>query len=447
MNNLILYLIQVTSVFSLLYTLYVLILSRLTFHKANRLVLLLIIPISIILTFSDAFLPSLSSEIINVPLFDSVIFDTITFETTLNQPLLAEELTLTATSFNYMKLIGTIYCLVLIIYLIRILNIVRQIISVKNNAIIQQKAGYKLVIANVHEIFSYFNWIFIPEHKMEKYDQQIIEHEKAHIKLKHSWDVLLAEVYIALFWFNPLLYFYRKSLKSVHEFQADNGVLQKGNKTSEYMSLLLQSLEIKKPNNLYNYFNQPILKKRVTMMTKTKSNHLEKLKYFLLLPVCVFLILAFNKPVIKENTFLNADAILKIIKTPPSLFPVQNGTIKNITSLFGVQQKHRKINKGKIHGGIDIKGTLGTPILATANGIVSKATLEGNWGNLIIITHADGYQTWYAHLKGFNTSENKVVKKGDIIGYLGNTGLSTGPHLHYEVKKNGKRLNPIDYLK
>jgi murein DD-endopeptidase MepM/ murein hydrolase activator NlpD len=65
---------------------------------------------------------------------------------------------------------------------------------------------------------------------------------------------------------------------------------------------------------------------------------------------------------------------------------------------------------------------------------------------LIIISHADGFETWYAHLKGFDTKSNETVKKGDVIGYVGNTGLSTAPHLHYEVRQHGKRLNPINYI-
>jgi murein DD-endopeptidase MepM/ murein hydrolase activator NlpD len=72
--------------------------------------------------------------------------------------------------------------------------------------------------------------------------------------------------------------------------------------------------------------------------------------------------------------------------------------------------------------------------------------MQGDWGNLIIITHIDGYETWYAHLKGFNSNKNQDVKIGDIIGYVGNTGRSTGPHLHYEVKHNGKHQNPLDFI-
>lgn len=434
------YLIQIASIFSVLYLLYILFLNTLTFHNINRLVLLLLPIVSLMMPFLNHLFPTLSSKIIEVPLFENVTFEAI------NQQLQVIEQPLVASSFNYSALLISLYWLVFSIYSIRILIHTRRLVVLRNTSIIQQKNGYQLIAANVSDIFSYFNWIFIPKHKLEQYNPEILEHEMVHIQLKHSWDVMLTEVYIAFFWFNPLIYSYRKSLKSVHEFQADNGVLKNGTKTSQYMQLLMQSIDIKKPNNLYNYFNQPILKKRITMMTKPKSNHLSKFKYILLLLVCMFLISAFSSPIIEINEYLDILDTSEIINEPPSLFPVQNGTEDNISAFFGTVRKPPK-NKNIIHGGIDIRGKSGTPILATADGIVIKASLEGNWGNLIVITHADGYETWYAHLKGFNTSENQTVTKGDVIGYLGNTGKSTGPHLHYEVKQNEKRLNPIDFLK
>lgn len=437
----ILCLIQMASVFSVLYLLYILFLNTLTFHNVNRLVLLLLPIVSIIIPFSEYLFPTLSSNIIEIPLFEKVTFDTIHKQLqTIEQPL-------REASFNYSVLLVFIYWLVFTIYFIRIIFHIRQLFILRKKSIIQQKKGYQLVAANVSDIFSYFNWIFIPKHKIEQYNPEIIEHEKVHIQLKHSWDVIFSEIYIAFFWFNPLTYFYRKSLKSVHEFQADNRVLQNGARTSKYIQLLLQGVEIhQKTNNFYNYFNQSILKKRVIMMTKPKSNHMLKITYILLLPVCTFLTSAFTSPMVDSSVYLDILEDSTIISKPISLFPVQKETVENITTFFGVMGKHSN-KKNVVHGGIDIRGKSGTPILATADGIVNKAAMVGDWGNLIIITHADGYETWYAHLKGFNIIENQSVKKGDIIGYLGNSGKSKESHLHYEIKYNGKRLNPINYLK
>ncbi|MDC1162224.1 M23/M56 family metallopeptidase [Tenacibaculum sp.] len=407
-------------------------LNRLTFHGINRIILLFLPVFSVIIPFLNSLFPTLSSKI-EIPLFEKGTYETI------NQQLQVIEQPLVVSSFNYSTLLLTTYWLIFIIYFIRIVIQINRLFVLKSTSVIQQKKNYQLVVADVPDIFSYFNWIFIPKEKIELYNSEILEHEKVHIKLKHSWDVMFTEIYIAFFWFNPLVYFYRKSLKSVHEYQADNGVLQEGIKTSKYMELLLQNIEVQKPNTLYNYFNQSILKKRVMMMTKPKSNRFFKFTYWLFLPVCFLLASAFTSPIIDDIEYLN------IANDTPSLFPVQNGTKDNISSFYGKVRKHSK-KKQVIHSGIDIRGKIGTPIFATANGIISKASLEGNWGNLIIITHNNGFETWYAHLKGFNINKQQTVKKGDIIGYLGNTGRSTGPHLHYEIKQNGKHLNPINYL-
>lgn len=406
----------------------------------NRLVLVLALPTTAMLPFLDAIAPSLTSKIITVPLFGQLSSETMRLPgQIIEQPIVTS-------SIDYTTGLLTIYWLVFSMFIIRLLRTIKNVFVLRKTALIQQNDGYQLVFADVPEVFSYFNWIFIPRNNFERFDFEILEHEKVHVRLKHSWDVVLTEVYIAFFWFNPLLYFYRKSIKSVHEFQADTGVLQSGVKTSQYLQVLLQYMAVHKPNNLYNYFNQPILKKRITMMTKPKSNRLTKLSYLLLLPVFVFLVSAFTAPAAENNGNLNILDISELILVPPALFPIEGGTKEDISAHFGAVGKH-KINKGVIHGGIDIRAKIGTPIFATADGIIAKASLEGDWGNLIIITHTDGYETWYAHLKGFHTKKDQTVHKGDVIGYVGNTGKSTAPHLHYEVKQNGKRLNPIDYLK
>lgn len=440
MNNTLLYITQVTIAFSVLYVLYVLVLSKLTFHNLNRFVLILLLPLSIIIPCLGNLFPSISNSVIEIPLYEHLIFNNS------NNELQAIKNSVTNISFNYVILLIIVYWLIFSIHLLRILSTTKRLFILRRNAIIKQERGYELLITNVDTIFSYFNWIFISKNNHQQNNASILEHEKAHIQLKHSWDVILTELYIAFFWFNPLNHFYRKSLKSVHEFQADSMVLKSGIKTSQYMELLMQSIDIQKPNNLFNYFNQSILKKRITMMTKPKSNHLSRFKYILLLPFCIFLISAFTTSSITENDKYILE-ISGLVSSPPSLFPVLNATKSDISSFFGVKRKHPKIvKKEMVHNGIDIKATQGTPVIATADGVVIKAAMEGNWGNLIVIKHASGFETWYAHLKDFNSHENQEVEKGDVIGYVGNTGNSSGPHLHYEVKHNGKQVNPLDYI-
>ncbi len=98
-----------------------------------------------------------------------------------------------------------------------------------------------------------------------------------------------------------------------------------------------------------------------------------------------------------------------------------------------------------MHNGMDFTANTGTPIYATGDGVVVKASRGSGFGNVVYIDHGFGYQTRYAHMNKFNTKKGKKVKRGDIIGYVGNTGLSSGPHLHYEVHKNGKVINPVNF--
>ena len=104
--------------------------------------------------------------------------------------------------------------------------------------------------------------------------------------------------------------------------------------------------------------------------------------------------------------------------------------------------------KQKFHSGIDIAAKKGTPIYAAADGVINKSDFnKSGYGNLIIIDHGNDIGTWYAHLNERLVSKNKKVKKGELIGKVGSTGNSTGPHLHFEVRKGGNTLNPEDFLK
>ncbi len=130
----------------------------------------------------------------------------------------------------------------------------------------------------------------------------------------------------------------------------------------------------------------------------------------------------------------------------PAIQPVANKELKRIASGYG-----RRIDpyykKPKYHYGVDFSAPQGTPIYATGNGKIKKIKKSRRgFGNHIIIDHGYGYKSLYAHMSKFKVRANQIVKRGDIIGYVGNTGKSTAPHLHYEVHKNGKKVNPAYYF-
>ncbi len=126
----------------------------------------------------------------------------------------------------------------------------------------------------------------------------------------------------------------------------------------------------------------------------------------------------------------------------PSRTPLDNS---HVSSGYGMRT-HPVIGGRRRHNGIDLAAKSGTPIYATADGIVSRANRYGSYGNYIAIEHGGEIQTRYAHLSRIAVNANDMVKKGELIGYVGSTGRSTGPHLHYEVRISGKSVNPMPYM-
>jgi murein DD-endopeptidase MepM/ murein hydrolase activator NlpD len=126
----------------------------------------------------------------------------------------------------------------------------------------------------------------------------------------------------------------------------------------------------------------------------------------------------------------------------PSRKPVED--IK-LTSSYGVRNDPFN-GSHRMHQGIDIPGALGTPIYATADGVVSRAEWAGGYGNLVEITHGNGLQTRYGHMSKLIALPNQRVVRGQLIGLMGSTGRSTGSHLHYEVRIAGSAVNPVPYL-
>ena len=130
----------------------------------------------------------------------------------------------------------------------------------------------------------------------------------------------------------------------------------------------------------------------------------------------------------------------------PAIQPISKRLKPRLSSGFGYRKdpftRHRKL-----HAGIDFAIKKGTPIYATGDGkVITRKESIGGYGKLISIDHGFGFETRYAHLSGFNVKKGQKIKRGECIGYVGNSGRSTGPHLHYEVRKNGKAVDPVHYF-
>ena len=129
----------------------------------------------------------------------------------------------------------------------------------------------------------------------------------------------------------------------------------------------------------------------------------------------------------------------------PAIQPVANKELKRMASGYGYRI-HPIYKTRKYHWGMDFSAPKGTPVYATGNGKVSKVKRSRRgYGNQVKITHGFGYQTFYAHLDRYTVRKHQKVKRGDLIGYVGSSGTSTAPHLHYEVLKGNRKVNPVYY--
>lgn len=147
------------------------------------------------------------------------------------------------------------------------------------------------------------------------------------------------------------------------------------------------------------------------------------------------------------------DTILRMVQSKaqmlaciPAIQPLSNKTLDHIASGFGYRID--PIYKTpKLHTGLDFAAPQGTPVYATADGKIESATFDdGGYGNHVVINHGYGYETLYGHMVRIKARQGEKVKRGEIIGWVGSTGKSTGPHCHYEVIRNGVKIDPVHFF-
>src|SRR5688572_29673684 len=135
----------------------------------------------------------------------------------------------------------------------------------------------------------------------------------------------------------------------------------------------------------------------------------------------------------------------QMLASIPAIQPISNKRLKYVASGYG-WRIHPIYKTQKMHTGMDFTAPVGTPIHATGNGTIALADYEGRGlGNHVIINHGFGYESVYGHLSKMTAKRGQKINRGDLIGFVGSSGASTGPHLHYEVRKNGSAVNPVNF--
>ncbi|RFS22470.1 M23 family peptidase [Chitinophaga silvatica] len=157
-----------------------------------------------------------------------------------------------------------------------------------------------------------------------------------------------------------------------------------------------------------------------------------------------------NRIKAQEKSYEEIDKMIKnkqqMLASIPAIQPVANKELKHIASGFGyrIDPIYKTM---KYHAGLDFAAPSGTPIYSTGDGVVEEASLSDvGYGNHVVVRHGYGYKTLYGHMLRMKVKSGQAVKRGDVLGWVGSTGKSTGPHCHYEVIKNGEKVDPVYYF-
>jgi TonB family C-terminal domain len=281
------------------YLFFKVLLSRDTFHRFNRIALLGILALSLIIPLiltakKNIFISALNNDTINI-VDDFDIFA----NTTSNSEVLNVE-----TGNIYLSILLLIYlsgCVISLIY--SMLSIGLIIKTIKKGDCIKNDSGIKIIISknNNQSPFSWMNYIILSRNDYDEAGETIITHEKAHVRLHHTYDLIIAQACIIMQWFNPAAWLLYQELQNIHEYEADDKVLRQGIDAKQYQLLLIKKAVGTRLYSMANSFNHSNLKKRITMMLQKKSNSWARLKYAYVLPLAVILLAACtNKEVSKK---------------------------------------------------------------------------------------------------------------------------------------------------
>jgi hypothetical protein len=300
----------------------------------------------------------------------------------------------------------------------------------------------KIMKTNFKVPFSFFNRIYLPKYESNR---MIISHELVHVQQFHWLDLVIAEVASVLLWFNPFVVLYKRALKLQHEYLADSSVLKDDFRTEDYLRLMLQQIKLVNGSELVSNFYCKTIKKRILMITKNRTSAKYLGVYLLSIPLICLLLFAFTGNY-KTRLGPGVNIVNNDDEYTPSIYPLDASKIK-VTNGYG-ERIDPFSKKTVFHYGIDFAASKGEKVFSTAKGIVIEAKFdtENKKGNFIVIQHSNQYSTFYSHLNIISVKAGDKLNKGQVIGEVGNTGVSTGPHLHYEVIKNNERVNPNGYL-
>jgi murein DD-endopeptidase MepM/ murein hydrolase activator NlpD len=336
-------------------------------------------------------------------------------------------------------IVAAVYLLGALVRLIGVISSLAGIITLKRKGKPGTFDGMRIIHCETPVPFTFFRYVFMPEGVP---DAAIVRHEGAHVRQHHWVDLLMAEAASIILWFNPLMIFYRRSLKQQHEYLADRSAIAGGIDLANYLGSMRDQVERSISASLVSEFHFNSIKNRINMLTRKRTPFFVSVSYATVLPIILFGLTAFSS----KDLPTERHGQIQITGDPFSLaMPIEKGNTYALESGYG-KRVHPTLGVERLHTGIDLVAESGVPVVSAEGGTVVKAQFLKSWGNIIVVRHNDTYATSYSHLKSISVREGDEVRKGQVIGAVGNTGLSVKSHLHFEVLRNGKAVDPVGYL-
>ena len=286
------------------YLFYRLLLSRETFHRFNRVALLSILLLSCLLPLVEVTVEEQTEVHQTMMTLEQWLMLADMMNTADTTDLQAEEVTVT-----WIQVALLVYLAGILLFALRngysLLKLGGLLKSGRKENLSEYIDEGEKVTLIVHDRdiapFSWMKYIVISEKDLDENGREILIHELAHIQNRHSWDLLVADICIFFQWFNPASWLLKQELQNIHEYEADETVIEKGVDAKQYQLLLIKKAVGTRLYSMANSFNHSKLKKRITMMLKEKSNPWAKLKYLYILPVAAIAVTAFARPEISET--------------------------------------------------------------------------------------------------------------------------------------------------
>ncbi len=286
------------------YLFYRLLLSRETFHRFNRVALLSILLLSCLLPLVEVTVEEQTEVHQTMMTLEQWLMLADMMNTAGATDLQAEEVTVT-----WIQVALLVYLAGILLFALRngysLLKLGGLLKSGRKENLSKYIDGGEKVTLIVHDRdiapFSWMKYIVISQKDLDENGREILIHELAHIQNRHSWDLLVADICIFFQWFNPASWLLKQELQNIHEYEADETVIEKGVDAKQYQLLLIKKAVGTRLYSMANSFNHSKLKKRITMMLKEKSNPWAKLKYLYILPVAAIAVTAFARPEISET--------------------------------------------------------------------------------------------------------------------------------------------------